>query len=89
MKIILILFALALGIGATKAQDTKPSFEETVNYINNIFKENKHLNINVKANKSGRGGICHAINASKNGKVIFYSHFSEGGGYIRNTSCLP
>jgi hypothetical protein len=75
MKNVLILLALVLGIDATKAQETKPSFEETVNYINNIFKENKQLNINVKAGKSNIENICHGITASKNGKVIFYAHF--------------
>lgn len=74
MKIILILFAFVLTIGATKAQDTKPSFEETVNYINNIFKENKKLNICARGGKNSRGELCHGITASKNGKVVFCSH---------------
>lgn len=74
MEIILILFAFVLTIGATKAQDTKPSFEETVNYLNNILKENEHLKINFHSNNSGND-LIHGFIVEKNGKVIAFNHF--------------
>ena len=75
MKNLLTLFVLFLGLGMANAQNL--SFDETVNYINKILEENSDLNINWFAYGSNKGDLADGIIAEKNGKITFYSKFSN------------
>lgn len=73
-KLITICFFMATAFTVNAQQLT---FEETVNYINKIFTENKHPNYYVGNDRSGK--LILGIQASKNGRVTVYNYFNYYG----------
>jgi len=66
MKKLITLFVLFLGLGIANAQT--PTFDETVKYINNIFKE---IDVDYFYGDSETGFYITEVKVVKNGKVSF------------------
>lgn len=59
-----------LGIGIANAQEKKPTLEETVEYINEIFEDGT---ISIFSENAKYGNIIKAVKVDLNGKATFYS----------------
>jgi|GEM_PF-3030783 len=76
MKKLITLFVLFLGLGLANAQETKPTFDETVNYINNIFKENEVAYFPSKATGFISEYLVSELKIEQNGRVSFINKMS-------------
>ncbi len=74
MKKLLTICLIVATTFTVNAQDGKPTFEETVEYINSIFKENR---IDYFNGNSNYGYNILGIKADKSGKIIIYNKYKN------------
>lgn len=76
MKNLLTILVIFLGLGLANAQEKKAlTLDETVTYINNMFKEyGTSITFHIPGNQYAN--YIHKIAVSKNGKLIFFRHLA-------------
>lgn len=69
MKHLFLIFALVASTVAVKSQDQKPTFEETVKYINEIVKDNRSFYF--PGNSDNTSYLIGEVIVDKSGKILF------------------